>query len=393
MTLPNKITTSDFLSPFFVALDRFTHGPNWRIRTVLVCFFCVALFQFPDYKSLYACAVTHSEHSDAYENFVRQTAHPLQAQHTGSGSHESNMVFRITLPLLAHVLHLNIFGVLALQLLVGLVMLWALLTLVERITQDRPTALLLVLGTCFTYFGSAFLHDVFFYFDAFGYAILILLLLSRRPLVIYALSVAGCFLDERVLAASLLVILWHSMRAPADVVPTLRRPAVSWAGAAVVASWFTYASLRLWLASAYHLQTDIGLVGLEAFRITLIRKYAALGFITGLESFWGLVALALLVLLARRQWALAGALVVALAPVFVGAFLVFDITRSLAYGFPVVLVALVVLAHYFTRRSLRHVALVVAAFAVLIPNYAYHLHVSYSESLMEKAVRLLLTQG
>ena len=389
----NKTSTTQYLAPFFAALDTFTQGAQWRLKVLVLCVLCVVLFQFPDYRSLYAYTTAHTEHNDAYDAFRKQTDHPLTWQGSKPGSHESKMVFRLALPLLAHALRLNIYGVLALQLLCGLLMLWTLLTLIERITSDRPTALLLALGTCFTYHGSAFLHDVFGYFDAFGYAVLLLLLLVRRPSALYLLSVVGCFLDERVLAASLVAVLWHSLRPPAEAVPTLRRPAVSWAGAAVVGGWLTYASLRLWLTVAYGLETDTGGVGLAAFRVNLLHKNVALGFITGLESFWMLIALALLLLAVRRQWGLALAVVLAFGPVAAGSFLVYDITRSLAYGFPVVLLALVVLAHYLTRASVRHVARVVAACAVLIPNYAYHLQVSYSESIFEKVARLFLSPG
>ena len=390
MDQPTKFSFSDFLVPLFSALDRFTQSPHWRVKTVALCVLCMGLFQFPDYRSLYAYAVVHTESNDAYDTFAQQVAHPLAAHPADYGSHESKMAFRLALPLLARALHLNIFGVLVLQVLAGVLMLWALLTLCERLTLDRPTALLLVLGACCTYFGGAFLHDVFCYFDAFGYAVLVLLLLSRRPAVIYGLSVAGAFLDERVAVASLLVLLWHSLRLPAETVPQLRRPAATWAGAAVVAGWLTYAGLRWWLGAAHGLRTDGGGVGLEALRLNLLHKNAALGFLTGLESFWLLVALAVLVLAARRQGLLAAALVLAFGPVAGGSFLVFDITRSLAYGFPAVLLALVVLTHYFTRHALRHIALVVCAVAVLIPNYALHGQVSYAESLFEKILRTLL---
>ncbi|RZJ93314.1 MAG: hypothetical protein EOO60_04890 [Hymenobacter sp.] len=382
-----RISLAVYLSPFYQKLAAFTQGPRWRLKVLGVCVVCVLLFQFPELQFLYHYAVAHTEPNNTYATFVQQVANPWINHSTEANSHESKMVFRLTVPLLARLLHLNVFGVLGLQAILGLAMLWALLTLIERITQDRLTASLLVLGTCFTYYGGAFLHDIYCLFDAFGYAVLVLMLLSRRPLVLYALSLAGCFLDERVLVASLLVVLWHSMRVAAEAVPTVRRPTISWAAAAVVAGWFTYGALRIWLTASYGLPTNGGAIGLGALRISLQREVVALGFITSIESYWLVVILALVVLVKQRQWLLGLAVVGACLPVFASAFLVHDITRSLAYCFPVVLIALVVLAHYFTLDALRQLALVIVVFAVLLPNYFYQFGIYYSESIFEKVFR------
>lgn len=385
-----KISIAAYLSPFYQALTTFTQGPKWRIKTVFLCFICVLLFQFPELQFLYHYAVSHTEENAVYSTFTQQVANPWVNHGAEAYSHQSKMVFRLTVPLLARVLHLNVFGILALQVGLGLVMLWALLTLIEHLTQDRVTALLLVVGACFTYYGGAFLHDVSCLFDAFGYAILVLMLLSRRPPVLYVLSVVGCFIDERVLVASLLVVLWHSLRAPSEYVPTLRRPAVSWASVAVMAGWLTYGALRLWLTATYGLQNHGGNVGMDALKTNMQRHGIALGFITGMESYWVLVLLAFLLLIRQRQWGLTVAFLAAFGPIAAGSFLVHDITRSLAYGFPVVLLALVVLVRYFTRDSLRDLALVVAGFAALIPNYFYHLTTYYAGSIFEKVARFLI---
>ncbi|RZJ58491.1 MAG: hypothetical protein EOO55_00435 [Hymenobacter sp.] len=379
-----------YLVPFYQWVSTFTQGPRWRLKTIGLCFVCVLVFQFPELQFLYHYAVTHTEPNDTYAIFAQQVADPWSNHSTEADSHESKMIFRLTVPLVARLFHLNVFGVLALQVVLGLVMLWALLTLIERLTQDRPTALLLVVGVCFTYYGGAFLHDVYCLFDPFGYALLVLMLLNRRPWALYLLSVAGCFVDERVLVASLLVVLWHSLRATGDAVPTVRRPAVSWAAAAIVGGWLTYGALRLWLAAHYALPTNSGELGLKVLKISMKRHGMALGFITSIESYWVLVLLALVLLIKHRQWLLAIVMVGAFLPIAAGSFLVHDITRSLAYSFPVVLVALVVLARYLTRDSLRHLALVIAGFAMLIPNYYYHFNTYYSGSIFEKTVRFLL---
>ena len=385
-----RVSLAVYLSPFYQWVATFTQGPRWRLKTVALCFVCVLLFQFPELQFLYHYAVTHTEINYTYVAFAKQVADPWVNHNIDADSHESKMIFRLTVPLLARLLHLNVFGILGLQVILGLVMLWALLTLLERITQDRPTAFLLVLGSCFTYYGGAFLHDVYCLFDPFGYAILVLMLLNRRPWVLFLLSVVGCFVDERVLAASLLVVLWHCLWAPGEAVPTVRRPTISWAAVAVVGSWFAYGALRLWLTAHYALPNNSGAVGLDALKVNLQRHGLALGFITSMESYWLLVLLALLLLFKQRQWLLGLAIVGAFLPIAAGSFIVHDITRSLAYGFPVVLLAVVVLARYLNRDSLRHLALVTASFAILIPNYYYHLKIYFAGSIFEKIVRFLV---
>lgn len=385
-----KISLTGFTAPFYNALAAFTQKQNWRLKTVPLLLLSVLLFQFPAYKLLYADASDHTLPNQIWVNFFKQVAHPFANNNTVSDSHQSKMVFRLAVPLVARLLHLNLYGVLVLQLLLGVVMLWVLLTLIARITQDRPTAVLFVLGACFTYYGGNFLRDVFGFLDAFSYALLVLLLASRRPVVLLLLSTVGCFLDERFLVASLLAVLWHALREPHAYTPRLERFALTWASAAVVAGWLTYGALRLGLSTHYGLKSYGGGVGLDVLRTTMERERTALGFISGLEAFWVVLALALLVLAVRRRWGLLSLLVLAFLPIAAGAFLVHDVTRSLAYGFPVVLLALVVLAQYFTRSTLRHLALLTVVFTALIPNYFYQGDIGYAESIFEKLAGLVI---
>lgn len=385
-----ELSFTQLLAPLYAILERFTRWRYWRLWAVGLFFGCSLAFQVPAYKLAYDFSVLKPGTYFIYDGYRQQVAHPLTAISSESDSHLAKMTFRLTVPLLAKGLHLSLFGVLAVQLLLGLVMFYWLLRLLQMALRDDVAAFLLTLGMCFTYFGSAYVHDVYCFFDAFGYAALVFLLAARRLPYLLLLTAIGGFVDERVLVASLLALWWHSLWSADAPAPRLGRPALTPAVLGIVAGWLAYGAVRYYLATTYHLNTHGGAVGVGAMAENLQAEMLGLGFISGLESYWLLLLLALLLLAVHRQWLLLTLLLAAFLPAGGGSFLVYDMTRSLGYAFPVVLLAALVTGTYLGRASVRHLALVVLAFAILTPPYYAQFKLHYAESIFEKALHIIL---
>lgn len=350
-------------------LTRLVAHRHWRWGLAGLCLLVAATFQLPKVNHAYAQLFAHTEVLDEkLRRISEQIAAPF-AQHTDvSSTHLAKMSFRLAVPLLARVLHLPLVALLALQMLAGFAVFYQVAGLLAASLRDRVAAALLTLGLALTYFGYEYTYDLSGYFDGLGYAALILALGSRRWLAIFGLVLAGGFVDERVLAASALLVFWYGARHYDWQVPGLRflftRPAT-----AVYAAWLAYGALRLALMWRYGLHTPGGLVGVSALFHSSWHELLALGFVTGLSSYWLPVGLAVALLAYQRRWGVLGMLLGSFAPIFVGAFAVTDITRSLAFGMPVALISLDLLGRYTTLVERRYLALVVVLFALLIPAY------------------------
>lgn len=343
---------------------------HWRWWLAGLCLLVAATFQFPKINHTYAQLFAHTEVLDEkLRRIGEQIAAPF-ARHTDEAStHLAKMSFRLAVPLLARVLHLSLAQLLALQVLAGFAVFYRVAGLLARSLHDRVAAALLTLGLSLTYFGAEFTYDLSGYFDGLGYAALVLALDARRWACVFALVLLGGFVDERVLAASTLLVFWYGAQRYEWQVLGLGRFLFTRLATAVYAAWLVYAALRLGLAWRYGLHTPGGLVGVSALYHSSWHELLALGFTTGLSGYWLPVALAVALLLVQRRYGMLALLLGSFAPIFVGAFAVTDITRSLAFGMPVAFVSLDWLGRCTTLVERRYLAVVVLFFALLIPAY------------------------
>lgn len=369
--------TEQYISGFFLRFYAFLHraflSRFWRIKLLILATILAGLMQCPRYTYLYRYAVTGTEENPTYSTFKEQVAAPFAPRVFDSDSHESKMTFRLTAPLLVKLFHAPPIGIFVFQFIAGLLMYYALIQLLYTLTDDRVTTAMLVLGLSCTYFGCAFVFDVMPAFDTFAYAVLILMMLSSNYVALFSLIIIGAFTDERTIIAVPIVLLWHLCHEQAFTnekswTDLFKQAFFNKKTLAVGAGIVAYVAIRLFLASHYHLITYGGFVGLSAFVFDAYRGIVGMGFLSGLESFWAFLVAALIALTASRSYKLLVFFVLAISPICFGAFLVHDITRSLAYLMPAFLLSLYLLRPYLTSLSLRHFSNAVMWGALLIPT-------------------------
>ena len=343
--------------------------PHWRWHVAGAALLAAVVFQLPKYHHLYAQLIAHTEPlPESLGRIEEQAAHPFAPHADPAATHLAKMSFRLAVPLLLRVLHLPLVALVALQAVIGLLTFYYAAGLLAASQRDRVAAALLVVALSRTYFGYAFTYDLVGYFDGFGYAALLYLLGARRWWLVFAVLLAAAFVDERVLVASpLLLVAYGARRYHWQAVGhrwLLAAPAT-----AVYAAWGTYAAVRLALAARYHLPTAGGLVGRSALAFSFQHELVALGFADSFKSFWLPVALAVAWLGHERRWPLLAVLLAGFAPIFLGSFLITDITRSLSYGLPMAFLCLALLARHSSLPARRHLAATVLFFALLMPSY------------------------
>lgn len=90
------------------------------------------------------------------------------------------------MPIIGHVFDLEARDLFIIQIIIGVLLFWALAKLAEKVTGDRVCATLLTLGFTCIYVGKAcFLDLKFGWFDGVAYFLLIMSMLYRNIILIF----------------------------------------------------------------------------------------------------------------------------------------------------------------------------------------------------------------
>lgn len=283
--------------------------------------------------------------------------------------HMAKTEFRLTPPLL-----FKLAGITAkpaayvLQLALGLVFFATAARLFHEITEDPvlTPALTLALGLIYT--GFAFVVDVEGFLDPFGWAFLALCLDRRLQRLIPLFALLAFFTDERAVIAAGLLTVWYQLdRRGEPGAFALLKPTRS--TLLLLLGLLLYGALRMTLVAGFGFKNQTAGTGLEILRFTLPLADQTLWQM--LEGFWLFVALALAGLWReRRDRLLLLLLPVAAAAVYGVALLVEDLTRSAAYGFPALFIALRLAKPTVSRAHFRTLGLLCLLICVLYPPYA-----------------------
>lgn len=122
-----------------------------------------------------------------WDDIIKQGADPFTPKDYEAGSHEANQTFRLTIPLIAQALHLNVAGLYVLHLLVGLVFLWFMTRAVYDIVKDKTLTFYFMTGFTAIYAGANFYINFLGHCDTFPFCFMVLAFYFRNPYRFYCL--------------------------------------------------------------------------------------------------------------------------------------------------------------------------------------------------------------
>jgi hypothetical protein len=359
-----RLASTDMLQPFIrkcsasviAFAERVVARRFWRIKITLLSVSLSLFFAFPAYDEV----MRPGSRGSTWPAILDQCHDPLQPRDYESSSHESKLAFRLTVPILAHMLGLELPGLLGLQFFCLLAMFYAVALLAERATGDPASAVLTCLAFALIFPGNVLCSDVYGRFDVVAYCLLALAMSAARPILVAPLIVLAAFTDERALAASGLVFLWFVvLQAGPASGRIFNRNALAVVVAAVV-----YLGARLSLVQYAGLRTSSGGTNLLMNQVNMI----FFGMWTGLKGMWLVVVQSLLILLVDRRWFFLGAYGASILVVVAIALSVFDVTRSMGYLLPAVFISLCIVARSEGPLILRY-SLLAALVVSLFPTY------------------------
>lgn len=330
----------------------------------LICVGVIFLVSTPDLRSLdpKVCG-TWEVVQNQIEDPTRQYAmdDPL--------GHNSKRSFRITVPLLCKLIHVSDPRMIyCIQLIFSLLFFRLLIKFAEQSSGSKMVNVLLPIGFSFTAIGQVGVFDVYAKFDSFALFFLLTAMVIRNPLIIFSAILLGSFTDERAFIAAPLIFLWWQLVMNGDLKVSLKR--IIWVNGraiAVMLGMSAYLLLRLYWASHYGYVSQNGSLGLS-----ILYKQSNMhlfGVWTAFEGYWILVILALSILFVNRYFSFLLLLLTCIAPGFLVANMVMDITRSMIYVFPGLIICIQLLSRISNEKTIARLVLLSVMINILVPTY------------------------
>ena len=349
-------TASELINKINSKISLMLTGKLWMIKVTLFALILSLFFASPSFTS---------DRSDILTKRAAAVAMQIEdLQLFWETNEPSNAMFRVTVPLIASMLGIGLKGTLVLQFLTGILIFLLVGSIVERETGNRLIAFYATLLVALIYPGTAAFLESRYYFDSFAYLFLLAALWFRSPVSIGFLVLLAGFTDERALIASGFVFLWWTIKEGGDY--SRSKSFFNKRSVAVVIALIIYIGIRLFLQSHYGIQTWSE--ARSEFLLFDQINNSVMGIWSGLEAGWILVSLATIVMIIKERWLALSVFVGVIAVQVVAALSVVDITRSMGYLLPSLLVAILILVKEKEVNLKTYV--VVACFVSLIAlNY------------------------
>ena len=307
---------------------RFFHSNYWLVYIVFIAVCLSFFFSFPrmEWKSI----------EDGHWNTIVQQAEgkfmdPSIFENLDIRTHEAKRYYRITLPLLARILHLNILGMLIVQFILTTLNYYLLASFVYKLTSNKRVTTYLLFASALAFSFRLGYNELGGHFDILPLLLFSVSMSFKRPVFVFLSVFFACWSDERAIITSLIPLLyWYQVDEKFNSKQVL----------SVIAGVVAYSTLRIIVQMVTGYETPVrgGAVGPECMIYTVPIFIPNL--IRSLEGFWILVIVYLYYLKEQnKKLLLTGALVVILLTL-IGSLMVFDISRSMAYLIPIVYLCL-----------------------------------------------------
>ncbi len=277
-----------------------------------------------------------------------------------------NTAFRISVPVIASLLGLDVRGAYGLQVISGIFLFYFIARIVERVTNNRKISLFFTLAIAATYAGSTAFTELRSTYDAVALFFLVVALWSSSPFIIVPAILLASFTDERAIVASGFVFLWWAMRSPKNTGPRSFKAFANSQSISVVAGLFVYFIIRLLIVRTFGTQSHME--ANQEFLLFDQINNIPMGLWTGLEAGWAITVVAAYFLAKRRKLLFLGVFLVFFSIQTIGGLAVVDITRSLTYLLPSLFVALIVVQPEL-KENLRPLMMYIMLINILFVSY------------------------
>ncbi|MBO0950174.1 hypothetical protein [Fibrella forsythiae] len=284
--------------------------------------------------------------------------------------HIASMRFRLFQPVLYTVFRSPL-AMYSVQVVLGIGYLYMVLGEAYKLLKDRQLALLFAAGFVGLYAGAAFILDVSGFGDAFAFTFMMGAIYFRNPLLIGLCVFLASWVDERAVFNVTLILAYHLLAPYKTERPisltTLTDLRLNKQVIAALVGCSTYLAIRLYFIYRFNLSSPTGGESVF-FAVFGAIKTAGFRLWSGYEGFW-LLILAMLFLLWQRQKYLLLLIVGGLTGVTTFTVLMQgDYIRTIAYGFPILFIALALVSREISQRDLFWMLTAIIITTLLYPS-------------------------
>lgn len=361
--LSSQITLlSDFLTSKFAWVIK---GKFWVLKSVLFCTLLSLIFSFPRLERFfYSNAGLDKDLGCSF--LMKQVNNPFDKSiYDGIdiGSHHSKRVFRITVPILANLFHLNVLGIYVMQLIIGILGLAAFLILTNKIFDDRMLSFLFLVSLTSTLTGKIWYLQFASYFDGISIAFLLFAFLSSSFAPTILFSLLAFFNDERSLLGILPILLTKTLNdKKISVKPILP----------IIFAIVGYIAIRLCLQHFFKMRTPVG--ESAGFSIEIIKRNlwaAQYSFLKVFEGFWIILIYASGLLFKYNRYYFYLWLII-FSLILIGSLTILDVDRSLTYGVCLLIFCFAALKKYNKdQKTTYDLAILTTIVCLLVPSNSF----------------------
>lgn len=366
--------------------DKFLHsrltflcaGPYWQLKVTLCCVVTALFFSLPSYDRFFS---DQHDYQLIWTSIAKQVDHPFTPANYDRKDHAAKIAFRLLPPLLGNLIPFGssinkVAFIFFLQQVAGFFFYFLLIKWAYRFSGNAINAFLFTYSIVFIYLGRSFFYEFYPFFDGLVFFFMIASLYVRRPHLSFLILFLAYWVDERAVIASPLFLLFkltESRTGQLHLIDSLRKKHTVYLP--YIISLLVYAAIRIGLGRMFHLEVPVGDnadAGIAIIYKQIIHLPLAL-FLT-YEGHWCLMIWLTVCYIATRRMTELILTGLFFTIVVIVSCCVWDVTRSLCYGFPILLIAFKELNRYhgvvFVRMAMSLILLV----SFLIPTYKYHFH-------------------
>ncbi len=282
-------------------------------------------------------------------------------------------VFRLTVPVIIKIFHLNRPAVLVVQFVIGMLLLYYSYVLAKKLLNDSVSATFLASGLAFLYIGRTCFTDITAtWFDGWAYFFLLISLVSPNAFMVFIFATMAAWVDERAIVILPAILIFHQTKNLSlgnngnefKQLITLRKESIALIGALI----FTV-GLRLYLTIYENMETPLVNVNSTGLRDNFFTYGFAI--FTFFEGYWLLLPLLVYFAVKHKNYLFLLLVIGQLAVSTIGAMFVYDVTRSGSYMFPMLFVWLLYLSRFIPQYSMRNLLLSGAFFCLIFPPINY----------------------
>ena len=364
---------------FYHSLERriesFFASENWLWKLVIFSVFISLFLAFPPYSLLAGHLSEHGMKLDAWVFVQNQSQDLFHPKDMDFDVRRENMIFRWVLPALSFITGHNIVLIVLLQSVLGVFFLYNIAKWVFEASKDKVTTTFFVLSLANIFVCVWTFADIYGYGDGFAYFFLLIAILYKNPfLSFFALQIAF-FTDERAVIAGGYLLLFQMVKKAYDhndfTFTTLVKNIFFGKNIIVWVSLIVYFSIRIYVQKTYFPHHSYSTLGTPVLFADAHRHGLGSSLWTAFEGTWLLMGAALLALVLTKRYLLILTLIIGFSVLVASGIYVHDIDRALSYGFPFLMMSLIILFQTISQRSLRVILFFTAIICVSHPMIYY----------------------